>query len=55
MLAQVRARARVTGRELGFPILQTITVQDGQITEVHPFYWDTQAIADVCIAFVPPA
>ncbi|MGV9877910.1 nuclear transport factor 2 family protein [Streptomyces sp. NPDC003006] len=48
VLTQVRARARATGRELSFPILQTITVRDGQITEVRPFYWDTQAIVDAC-------
>jgi ketosteroid isomerase-like protein len=41
---QVRARSRATGRELAFPILQTITVRDGRITEVRPFYWDTAAI-----------
>jgi ketosteroid isomerase-like protein len=45
---QVRARARVTGRQLEFPILQTITVQVGRITEVRPFYWDTAAIAAAC-------
>ncbi|MFY0534180.1 nuclear transport factor 2 family protein [Nannocystis pusilla] len=45
---RVHARARATGRELDFPILQTITVVDGQITEVHPFYWDTAAIARAC-------
>ncbi|WP_285486100.1 nuclear transport factor 2 family protein [Amycolatopsis taiwanensis] len=44
----VHARARATGRELRFPILQTITVEDGCITEVHPFYWDTAAISDAC-------
>ncbi|MGW3075753.1 MULTISPECIES: nuclear transport factor 2 family protein [unclassified Kitasatospora] len=48
VLTQVRARARATGRELSFPILQTITVKDGKITEVRPFYWDTQVIADAC-------
>jgi uncharacterized protein len=48
VLTHVRARARATGRELGFPILQTVTVKDGRITEVHPFYWDTQAIAEAC-------
>lgn len=52
VLTQVRARARATGRELSFPILQTITVKGGQITEVRPFYWDTRAIADACTA--PP-
>lgn len=48
VLTQVRARARATGRELSFPILQAITVKDGRITEVRPFYWDTRAIADAC-------
>jgi len=48
VLTRVRARARATGRELRFPILQTITVEDGRITEVHPFYWDTAAIAKAC-------
>lgn len=42
---QVHARARATGRELAFPVLQTITVRDGRIAEVRPFYWDTAAIA----------
>ncbi|MBB6377679.1 ketosteroid isomerase-like protein [Pseudonocardia eucalypti] len=44
VLTQVHARARATGRELDFPILQTITVTDGRISEVRPFYWDTAAI-----------
>lgn len=44
----VHARARATGRELDFPILQTITVVEGRITEVYPFYWDTAAIARAC-------
>ncbi len=48
VLTHVRARARATGRGLSFPILQTITVADGRITEVRPFYWDTAAIADAC-------
>lgn len=43
---RVRARARATGRELDFPILQTITIRDGRIAEIHPFYWDTAAIAE---------
>jgi ketosteroid isomerase-like protein len=53
VLTQVRARVRATGRELRFPILQMITVRDGQITEVRPFYWDTRAIADACAASAP--
>lgn len=47
VLTHVRARARATGRELAFPILQTITVTDGRIAEVRPFYWDTAAVADL--------
>lgn len=45
---RVRARARATGRELEFPILQTIRLEDRRIIEVHPFYWDTKAIAEAC-------
>jgi uncharacterized protein len=48
VLTQVHARARATGRELEFPILQSIRVVDGRITEVRPFYWDTAAIAAAC-------
>ncbi|APS17864.1 ketosteroid isomerase [Streptomyces sp. Tue 6075] len=39
-----RARPRATGRELTFPVLQTLIVQDGRITEVRPFSWDTDAV-----------
>lgn len=46
VLTHVHARARATGRGLDFSILQIITVQDGRITEVRPFYWDTAAIAN---------
>jgi uncharacterized protein len=49
---QVRATARATGRRLEFPILQTVRVAEGRITEVWPFYWDTAAIAGACA--VPP-
>jgi ketosteroid isomerase-like protein len=48
VLTHVHARARATGRELDFPILQTIRVVDGRIAEVRPFYWDTAAIVAVC-------
>ncbi|RKT84530.1 hypothetical protein SAMN05421805_103464 [Saccharopolyspora antimicrobica] len=48
VLTQVRARSRATGRELEFPILQTITIRDDRIAEVRPFYWDTAAIAAAC-------
>ncbi len=42
---RVRATARPTGQVLEFPILQTVRVVDGRISEVWPFYWDTAAIA----------
>lgn len=48
VLTQIHARARATGKELDFPILQTLRVQDARITEVRPFYWDTTAIATAC-------
>ncbi len=48
VLTQVHARARATGQELDFPILQTITVEADRISEVRPFYWDTAAIASAC-------
>lgn len=48
VLTHVHARARATGREIDFPILQTIRVIDGRISEVRPFYWDTAAIANAC-------
>ncbi|MEU8898646.1 nuclear transport factor 2 family protein [Nocardia sp. NPDC048505] len=48
VLTHVHARSRTTARELDFPILQTITVTDGRISEVRPFYWDTAAIAAAC-------
>jgi ketosteroid isomerase-like protein len=47
---RISARSRATGRALDFPLLQTITVAGGRITEVHPFYWDTAAIARACAA-----
>jgi ketosteroid isomerase-like protein len=50
VLTQVHARSRTTGRELHFPILQTIRVVDGRIAEVRPFYWDTAAIVTACAA-----
>jgi ketosteroid isomerase-like protein len=48
VLTQVHARARATGRELDFPILQTIRVVSGRIADVRPFYWDTAAISAAC-------
>lgn len=50
VLTRIHARARATGRELSFPILQTLRLADGRIAEVRPFYWDTAAIAAVTCA-----
>ncbi|PDP84570.1 ketosteroid isomerase [Glycomyces fuscus] len=55
VLTRIRARSRRTRRETGFPLLQTITVEDRRITEVRPFYWDTAAIMDVCTVQAPDA
>ncbi|WP_244305588.1 nuclear transport factor 2 family protein [Kitasatospora cheerisanensis] len=41
-----RLRARATGRVLDTSVMQLITVKDGLITEIHPFYWDTIAVAE---------
>jgi ketosteroid isomerase-like protein len=49
VLTRVHARARATGNELDFPILQTIRVVDERIADVRPFYWDTAAISAVCV------
>lgn len=46
VLNRGRLRARATGRVLDTSVMQMITVRDGLITEMHPFYWDTLAVAD---------
>ncbi|MFJ9557738.1 hypothetical protein ACIRPH_28340 [Nocardiopsis sp. NPDC101807] len=48
VLTHVRARARRTGRRTGLPVLRTISVEGGLITEVRPFYRDTAAMAGSC-------
>ena len=48
VLTRVSARARATGIELEFPILQHILIRDRQLAEVRPFYWNTAAIAAAC-------
>jgi ketosteroid isomerase-like protein len=40
----VQATARASGAQLSWPLLQMITVRDGLILEIQPFYWDTAAI-----------
>lgn len=51
--SQIRARARATGRDLDFPIVQLITFRNGRIIEVRPFYWDTASVADACAHWQP--
>lgn len=41
-----RLQARATGRILDTAIMQLITVERGLITEIHPFSWDTIAVAE---------
>ena len=48
VLTQIHARARATGTELDFPILQTLHIRDGRVAEIRPFYWDNAAIASAC-------
>ncbi len=47
VLTNVHARARATGQEVDFPILQIVRFEGGRIVEVRPFYWDTAALATV--------
>ncbi|GAA4834810.1 nuclear transport factor 2 family protein [Kitasatospora terrestris] len=46
VLNRGRLQARATGRTLETSVMQLITVKDGLITEMHPFYWDTIAVAE---------
>ena len=46
VLNRGRLQARATGRVLDTSVMQLITVKDGLIAEMHPFYWDTVAVAD---------
>ncbi|MCP2322217.1 hypothetical protein HDA40_000724 [Hamadaea flava] len=38
--------ARATGRMLETSVMQLITVRDGLISEMYPFYQDTMAVAE---------
>ncbi|RSO44120.1 ketosteroid isomerase [Streptomyces sp. WAC 06725] len=46
--SRVRFTARATGRVLTTTIVQLMTVRDGRIREVRPFYWDPAAVAETC-------
>ena len=40
VLCTLVTRSRNTGRTLSAPMVQVVTVEDGQITEFRPFYWN---------------
>jgi uncharacterized protein len=44
---RVRFVARTTGRELDTRIVQEMTVHNGRIREIRPYYWDPAAITEV--------
>ncbi|WP_433700780.1 hypothetical protein [Nocardiopsis sp. CA-288880] len=44
----VPTRVRAAGRRTGFPMLPTVVVEDGPITEVRPSHQGTAAVADAC-------
>ncbi|MFZ3494828.1 nuclear transport factor 2 family protein [Streptomyces sp. 5.8] len=43
--SRVRFVARASGRALETRIVQLMSVRDGRITEIRPFYWDPTAVA----------
>ncbi len=46
--SRVLARAKATGAEIEWPLLQMIKVRDGRILEIRPFYWDTALVLRGC-------
>ena len=36
-------RTRHTGKEMKLPMVQAVTVRNGKITEIRPFYWNVPA------------
>ncbi|MFF9776478.1 nuclear transport factor 2 family protein [Streptomyces sp. NPDC013978] len=42
---RVRFVARATGHELDTRIVQEMTVRDGRIREIRPYYWDPAAVS----------
>ncbi|MFC3982695.1 nuclear transport factor 2 family protein [Streptosporangium jomthongense] len=40
-------RARATGRALETSVMQLMTIKNGRIAEIHPFYLDTSAVLHV--------
>lgn len=46
VLTSGRARARSTGREVDWRLAEVCTLDDGLITGIRPYYWDTHAILE---------
>ena len=42
----VNAIARTSGAELSWPLVQMVTIDDGLVREIQPFYWDTAKLLD---------
>jgi uncharacterized protein len=38
---RVLGRARATGQTIDMPVLEMWTLDNGLVTEIRPFYWDT--------------
>jgi ketosteroid isomerase-like protein len=45
---RVRFVSRATGRAVVTTIVQLVTVRNGRIREIRPFYWDPAAISEAC-------
>ncbi|HKY93011.1 MAG TPA: nuclear transport factor 2 family protein [Nevskiaceae bacterium] len=40
--------ARKTGRRVDFDIAEVVTIRDGKVACIKPFYFDTKAVAAAC-------
>jgi uncharacterized protein len=47
--ATVTGTARKTGRDIEMPVAQIMTLREGRLLEVRPFYWDTAATRDALV------
>jgi ketosteroid isomerase-like protein len=45
---RVRFVSRATGRAVVTSIMQLVTIRDGRIREIRPYYWDPAAISEAC-------
>ena len=51
--SHVHARARTTGTEADWPLLQLFRFRSGRILELQPFYWDTASLLPALLAQSP--